>query len=348
MDKLKHLVDKLHDTHTLTKSEFVTLINNRSDEISTYLFEKSSQVSKRVYGNKIFMRGLIEFTNFCKNDCYYCGIRAGNKNCERYRLSKEQILDTAQKGYDLGFRSFVLQGGEDNFYTDEIIIDIVHEIKSRHNDCAVTLSIGEKPHESYLSYYNAGADRFLLRHETADSTHYSKLHPDKMSAENRYKCLYDLKKIGYQVGCGFMVGSPFQTAENLADDMIFMKELNPQMIGIGPFLPHKDTPFKDEKSGTEELTLFMTALTRLMLPNALIPATTALETVSKGGREKGILAGANVIMMNISPPSERGKYSLYDNKFTQNTSEEEYLSHLDDMLKKLGYQISMTRGDYIL
>lgn len=344
--KEENLIDKLEKKHVLGKEEFIHLIKNRNDEISKYLFEKSKNLSRSIFGNSIYIRGLIEFTNYCKNDCYYCGIRCSNKNAERYRLSKEEILACCKEGHELGFRTFVLQGGEDLYYTDDMIADIVSSIKKKFSDCAVTLSLGEKPYESYLAYYAAGADRYLLRHETASGEHYKKLHPDSLSLENRKECLFNLKKIGYQTGTGFMVGSPYQEAEDLAEDLLFIHSLKPEMIGIGPFIPHHDTPFAGEKGGTLELTLFLIGLLRLMLPDSLIPATTAVGTIDPKGREKGILAGANVLMPNLSPGNVRKKYLLYDNKICTGDEAAECRMCLENRLKNIGYQTIVSRGDF--
>ena len=342
---MKNLIDKLYETSVLTKEEYVTLISSHTDKDSEYLFSLAREVRQKYYGKDVYIRGLIEFTNYCKNDCLYCGIRRSNKNAERYRLTKEQIMDCCQQGYELGFRTFVLQGGEDPYFTDDIIVDLIKSIKSEYSDCALTLSIGEHEHKSYKAYFDAGADRYLLRHETADNEHYGKLHPHNLSPVNRKKCLYDLKEIGYQVGCGFMVGSPYQTAENLADDMLFIKELQPHMVGIGPFISHHDTPFRDEPNGTLEQTLFMIGLLRLTLPYALLPSTTALGTIHPLGREKGILAGANVVMPNLSPRSVRKKYLLYDNKICTGDEAAECRFCLNKRMESIGYNIAVTRGD---
>lgn len=341
------LIDKLEKEHILTKEEFVFLIKNRTPEIAEYLFEKAREVRHKYYGRKVYIRGLVEFTNYCKNNCLYCGIRCSNKNVQRYRLTKGQILSCCEQGYALGFRTFVMQGGEDPFYTDDIMTDIISSIREKYPDCAITLSIGEKSRESYERYFKAGANRFLLRHETADSQHYSKLHPSSLTAENRQRCLFDLKDIGFQTGSGFMVGSPCQTEENLAEDMLFIHKLQPQMVGIGPFIPHHDTPFKDERAGTAELTLFMLGLTRLMLPSVLLPSTTALGTITPDGREKGILAGANVVMPNLSPGDVREKYLLYDNKICTGDEAAESLASLTERMKSIGYEITVDRGDFI-
>ncbi len=346
MQELYELADRLERDRILTKEEFTALIENRSDKLAEYVFEKARRIRHRIYGKDVYIRGLIEFTNYCGNDCLYCGIRRSNKNADRYRLTKEDILECCETGHSLGFRTFVLQGGEDGFYTDDMLVDIIKAVKKIYPDCALTLSIGEKSRESYEKYFDAGADRYLLRHETADSCHYSKLHPTSLSLENRKRCLYDLKEIGYQTGSGFMVGSPFQTAECLAEDMIFLHELQPHMVGIGPFIPHHDTPFADEKQGTLELTLFMLGLLRLMLPNVLLPATTALGTIDPNGREMGILAGANVVMPNLSPKGVRKKYLLYDNKICTGDEAAECRQCLERRMNKIGYRIAVSRGDF--
>ena len=338
-------IQKLKETHNLSRAEWVSLITNRSDVLADELFAEARKVRQQSYGNTIYIRGLIEFTNHCKNDCFYCGIRKSNGNAERYRLSKEEILSCCKTGYALGFRTFVLQGGEDGYFTDKRLCDIVSSIKGLYPDCAVTLSVGEKSRESYQSLFDAGADRYLLRHETFDFTHYGKLHPASLSAKHRQQCLWNLKEIGYQVGTGFMVGSPYQTAANLADDMLFIKQLNPQMVGIGPFIPHHDTPFRDRAAGSLELTLFMLGLLRLMLPKVLLPATTALGTISPNGRELGISAGANVIMPNLSPVDVRQNYLLYDNKLCTGNEAAESLETLKKTMENIGYRIVVSRGD---
>ena len=347
MTDIRDIIHKLCDTGDLTREEIIELLEKRTPELQSELAEKASAVSKVHYGNKVFVRGLIEFTNYCRNDCYYCGIRCGNKNAERYRLSKEEIIECASYGYDLGFRTIVLQGGEDMFYTDDMMVDIIKSVKEVHPDVAVTLSIGEKSFESYKAYFDAGADRYLLRHETADIDHYAKLHPKNLSAENRQQCLYNLKKIGFQTGAGFMVGSPYQTYENIADDLLFLKKLDPEMIGIGPFIPHKDTFFAEEKAGDLNLTLFLLSVIRLMLPTVLLPATTALGTIDPRGRELGILAGANVVMPNLSPVGVRKKYALYDNKICTGEEAAECMNCLKNRINSIGYEIVTDRGDNI-
>lgn len=342
---MKHLVDKLEQTRSLSREEWTALIRERTPELADYVFERARAVRHRYYGHDIYIRGLIEFTNYCKNDCYYCGIRRSNQNAHRYRLSKEQILSCCEMGDELGFRTFVLQGGEDGYYTDERMADIIGEIHSRFPECAITLSIGERSYESYRLFYEAGANRYLLRHETYDPQHYGRLHPEPLSAEHRRQCLWDLKEIGYQVGTGFMVGSPYQTAENLADDLLFLKELNPQMVGIGPFIPHHDTPFANFPAGTLELTVYLLGLIRLLLPKVLLPSTTALGTIAPDGREQGILAGANVVMPNLSPTDVRKDYLLYDNKICTNEEAAECRNSLERQMDAIGYQVVTARGD---
>lgn len=339
------LIDKLEETSRLSKEEWITLIQNRSPDTAEYLFGKARKHQKKNFGNKVYTRGLIEFTNYCKNDCYYCGIRRSNKNVNRYRLTRDEIMECCRSGHELGFRTFVLQGGEDGWFTQEKLEEIVRIIRNNYPDCAITLSIGERSYESYERLFLAGADRYLLRHETADSLHYGKLHPPELSADNRKQCLFDLKKIGYQTGTGFMVGSPGQTAEQLAEDMLFIRELEPHMVGIGPFVPHHDTPFAKEDGGTVELTLFCIGLLRVMLPKLLLPATTALGTIDAWGREKGILAGANVVMPNLSPTSVRKKYELYDNKICTGDEAAECRLCLQQRIERIGYKLVTDRGD---
>lgn len=343
MNNLKKYIDELALTCNLSDHGLNTILTDgRCDE---YLFERADEVRRSVYGNKVYIRGLIEFTNYCKNNCYYCGIRCGNKNAERYRLTKDDILSCCNEGYDLGFRTFVLQGGEDPYYTDELICSIVAKIRSTYPDCAITLSIGEKSKESYQAFFNAGANRFLLRHETADSIHYGKLHPESMSLGTRKQCLFNLKEIGYQVGSGFMVGSPYQTMENIIADLRFLQELEPDMVGIGPYVNHKETPFKDFKSGSVELTLRLISILRLMFPKLLIPSTTALGTLHPEGRELGLKAGANVVMPNLSPKGTRKLYQIYENKLSSDEEAAESRNALEKRVKAAGYEIVTDRGD---
>jgi len=339
------LIEKLERTRSLTVEEYELLLEHRSDEAAALLAEKADAVRRNIYGNAVFIRGLIEVSNICKNDCLYCGIRRSNKSCDRYRLTKEQILECAEEGYGLGFRTFVLQGGEGIFSAGHTA-DIVRELKKRWPDCAVTLSLGEYSREEYALMREAGADRYLLRHETADKAHYDRLHPAEMSFDNRMRCLRDLHDLGFQVGCGFMVGSPYQTMHNLALDLKFVEEFSPEMCGIGPFIPQKDTPFGNYPAGTAELTIYLLSIIRLIKPNILLPATTALGTITKDGRERGIKAGANVVMPNLSPLSERKKYALYDNKIATGDESAQAVEHLRQSMAKIGYEVVTARGDF--
>ena len=345
MDKVKNIIDKLNNTGSLEKNEYEYIIKNYSDKDFHYAKELSKKKRFEYYGNKVYIRALIEISNFCKNNCLYCGLRRDNRTCSRYRLTKEQILSCCKESYELGFRTFVMQGGEDAYFTDDIMCDIIHDIKKTYTDCAVTLSLGERSKESYKKLFDAGADRYLLRHETADKTHYMKLHPEEMSFEKRMNCLNDLKETGYQVGCGFMVGSPYQTPKTLSEDLKFIETFSPHMCGIGPFIPHHATPFKDDVAGSVELTLFLISVIRLIKPNILLPATTALGSLESDGRERGIAAGANVIMPNVSPMSERKKYEIYDNKaFSGNESALE-IENIKKEIAAIGYEIVTDRGD---
>ncbi len=345
MNKFYEITDKLIKSGSLDLEEYEFLVEAFSPEALEYTSKKALETRRSVYGDDIYIRGLIEISNICKNDCLYCGIRASNKLCDRYRLNKEDIVACCKEGYKLGFRTFVLQGGEDLYYEDDVLCDIIKNIKALYPDCALTLSLGERSEESYRQLFSAGADRYLLRHETASKEHYEKLHPQNMSFENRMKCLGILKEIGYQVGCGFMVGSPYQDTKTIAMDLKFIEEFKPQMCGIGPFIPHKDTEFANEKAGSGELTCYLLSIVRLILPNVLLPATTALATVSKDGRNKGILCGANVVMPNLSPSGLREKYSLYDNKASFGLEACEGLDILKKDISELGAKIICARGD---
>ena len=327
----------------LPDAELKALIE--TDELDGLLYSEADRVRRESYGTDVYIRGLIEFTNYCKNNCYYCGIRRDNRAAERYRLTRDEILACCAEGYALGFRTFVMQGGEDPYYTDDVMCGIIADIRARYPDCAITLSIGEKPRESYQAYFDAGANRYLLRHETADSAHYARLHPSDMSLDNRKRCLFDLKEIGYQVGSGFMVGSPYQTTENLIADLRFLQTLSPDMIGIGPYITHENTPFADEKSGGLELTLRMLAILRLMFPYALLPSTTALGTIHPLGRELGLKAGANVVMPNLSPVGVRELYTLYDNKICTGEESAQCVKCLEQRVAGAGYRVVSARGD---
>ncbi len=345
-EEMKQLADRLIAVHRLSAEEYEKLITGRDEELAEYLAKAAVAEQKRIYGNEIFVRGLLEISNICKNDCIYCGIRRSNRNCERYRLTEEEILACADEGYRLGLRTIVMQGGEDMHFSDDVLCGIVRKIKELHPDCAVTLSMGERSRESYAKLREAGADRYLLRHETADPEHYKKLHPAEMSHENRMRCLRDLKELGYQTGCGFMVGSPYQTAANLAADIAFVESFKPEMCGIGPFIPHHDTPFAKEPAGSVELTCFLLSVIRLVHPHVLLPATTALGTMHPQGRELGILAGANVLMPNLSPVGVRKKYELYDNKICTGEESAQCLRCLATRVEAIGYRLSEGRGDY--
>lgn len=339
------LIEKLYNDSDLTDGELKQLIENRSEKDFQLLAEKARLRCEQEYGNQVFIRGLIEFSSYCKNNCLYCGLRRDNKNAERYRLTQDDIISCCENGYKLGFRTFVLQGGEDGFYTDEIFSEIITRIKSEFPDTAITLSLGERSFDSYKRLFEAGADRYLLRHETADKEHYGKLHPKEMSFEHRMNCLRQLREIGYQTGCGFMTGSPYQTVDCIVKDLRFIKEFKPHMVGIGPFIPHKDTPFGKEKAGTLELTLYLLAIIRLLLPKVLLPATTALGTISPTGREQGIRAGANVVMPNLSPVNVRKKYSLYDNKICTGEEAAECAECLKRRIMSAGREMVVSRGD---
>jgi len=343
--EIKGIIDKLISTRSLSLEEYESLIAGRDNEAYAVLQKEALRLRHGIYGNSVYIRGLIEISNYCKNDCYYCGIRKSNKHCSRYRLTRDEILSCCENGYRLGFRTFVMQGGEDAYFSDDFMCALISDIKKMYPDCAVTLSLGEKSFDSYKRLFDAGADRYLLRHETADSEHYSRLHPNRLTLESRIRCLESLKKIGFQVGCGMMVGSPFQTPGTLAVDLKFIEEFSPDMCGIGPFIPHKDTPFANEEKGSAELTCFLLAVIRIIKPNILLPSTTALGTAASDGREKGILASANVVMPNLSPLTVRNKYELYNNKLHTGAESAEKLEALKKKMKSIGYEIVCDRGD---
>ena len=343
--RIPNLIDKLAAGERLSHKEYVDLIDGRNSEAAVYLAEKAVEKRQALYGNTVYIRGLIEVSNICRNDCLYCGIRAGNPNCDRYRLTDEDILSACDEGYELGFRTFVLQGGEDGHFTDGRLTSLLSAIKKAHPDCAVTLSLGERSRESYQKLFEAGADRYLLRHETATKSHYEKLHPSNLSFDNRMKCLRDLREIGYQVGCGFMVGSPYQTTDDIARDLAFIESFKPDMCGIGPFIPHKDTVFADFPAGTLELTCYLLSIIRLIHPPVLLPATTALGTIHPEGRELGILSGANVVMPNLSPASVRKKYMLYNDKVSDGAESAQSKAELVRRMEAIGYEVVTARGD---
>ncbi|MBR2698267.1 MAG: [Clostridia bacterium] len=343
-ERIRGLIEKLASEHRLSEAEYAELI--ACPDAAPMLSERAVAARRVIYGDAVYTRGLIEISNICKNDCLYCGIRRSNGDVQRYRLSPEAILACAEKGYGLGFRTFVMQGGEDAHFTDDVLCGIVAAIKARFTDCAVTLSMGERSRDSYQRLFDAGADRYLLRHETADSAHYARLHPREMSYDNRMRCLIDLREIGYQVGCGFMVGSPFQTPGTLAKDLKFIEDFRPEMCGIGPFIPHHATPFRDAPAGTLEQTLMLLSIIRLIHPSVLLPATTALGTIHPRGRELGILAGANVVMPNLSPTGVRKQYELYDNKICTGDESAQCRQCLDKRMRGIGYRLVVDRGDY--
>lgn len=346
MTAAEKIIGRLRDNHSLGASEYKTLLENPGTECRDYLNSEAQTAARSVFGNSIFIRGLIEISNHCRNNCLYCGIRAGNSGIPRYRLDKEEILDCCRRGHELGFRTFVLQGGEDSIQSDEWVEDVVRNIRKAFPDCAITLSLGEKSYDSYRRFKEAGADRYLLRHETFNPVHYSRLHPSGMSRDRRIACLWDLRKAGFQTGSGIMVGSPFQTLDNIVEDLLFIQELRPEMIGIGPFIHHSGTPFADMPDGSVDLTCMLISIFRLMNPFALIPATTALATLSPDGRRRGILAGANVVMPNLSPVSRRSEYELYEGKAASGAEAAEGLDELREELAAIGYDIKVSRGDY--
>lgn len=343
---IRHTIDTLAKGALPEDDALLALLACDSPEENRYLQEKADSLRRQTFGNHVYIRGLIEFTNYCRNDCYYCGIRRSCKGVTRYRLTTEEILACCKNGYALGFRTFVLQGGEDPYWNDDRLAALVAAIRAAHPDCAITLSAGERSRESYQRLFDAGADRYLLRHETADKSHYQKLHPQDLSFENRMECLQNLKEIGYQAGCGFMVGSPGQTAEHILKDLRFLTAFQPHMIGIGPFIPASGTPFEQEAAGSADLTVKLLSIIRLLLPKVLLPATTALGTASEDGRLRGICAGSNVIMPNLSPASVRKNYRLYDNKIATGAESAEGILQLKKQVRKIGYEIVTARGDY--
>ena len=346
MEEIRSIIASLADGHVPTHETWLRLLTQASEEDQAFSRALACQKAQARFGTRVFFRGIIEFTNFCKNDCYYCGIRRSNRSLCRYRLTEDDILSCCREGYRLGYRTFVLQGGEDGWWTDDKIVHLVRRIRESYPDCAITLSIGEKSREAYQAFFDAGANRYLLRHETADNAHYQKLHSPCQTLSNRMRCLRDLKEIGYQTGAGMMVGAPYQTADTLASDLEFLAELRPEMVGIGPFLPHKDTPLRDFPAGSETQTLYLLSLVRLLLPNALLPATTALGSVDGRGRQLGVLSGCNVVMPNLSPMAVREKYLLYNNKAGVGDDGESSLNKLRAQMQEIGYSVAVGRGDY--
>lgn len=344
--KYQEYIRRLEREHRLSEADWCALLSHATEEDRRFAAERAREITTSAFGRSIYFRGIVEFTNYCKNDCLYCGIRRSNQAVSRYRLSAEDILQCCDEGYFCGFRTFVLQGGEDPYFTDARMCEIISAIKARYPDCALTLSIGERSRASYQAMYDAGADRYLLRHESADPVHYASLHPAALSLENRMRCLRDLREIGYQTGCGCMVGTPGQRPEHLARDMLFLQEFRPEMVGIGPFIPHGETPFRDQPAGSTETTLFLLSLCRIMLPQVLLPATTALGTLEQDGRKAGVLAGCNVIMPNLSPMTVRKKYMLYDNKAGTDITAAQGISLLRQQMEEIGYTVVVGRGDF--
>jgi len=343
-DKIYSLIDELSENRFLIRSDFLFILDNISKNELPYLSNKANEVKQIYYKDKVYLRGLIEISNYCIKGCKYCGINKYNNKAERYRLSKDEIVSSCDIGYKLGYRTFVIQGGEDSYYTDDILSEIIIDIKKANPDCRITLSLGERSKESYKKLYESGADRYLLRHETASRRLYEHLHPEFMSFDNRIDCLMNLRDIGYQTGAGFMVGSPSQTNEDLVDDLIFLKELNPHMVGIGPYLCHEDTELKGNSSGTMDETLVMVSLVRLILHKALLPATTALGSLVEDGREKALKSGANVLMNNIGPSEQKIKYEIYQNKVCLN--DENQIQIIRKNLVEGGHQLDLDTGDH--
>ena len=339
-------VNSIREHQNITLEELSYLLSTEDEQVVKYLKLEAQRVAQSIYGRNVFIRGLIEISSYCRNDCFYCGLRRSNTTAVRYRLTEEEIYSCCEQGYELGFRTFVMQGGEDPWFNDDRMCRIIATIRNTYPDCAITLSLGERSKESYQRMFDAGANRYLLRHETAIAEHYSQLHPLEMSWQHRVDCLYALKEVGYQVGCGFMVGSPKQTFENLFADLQFIRTLQPAMVGIGPFIPAHDTPFANQPAGTADRTVRLLAIIRLLHPRVLLPATTALGTIYSGGRELGILSGANVIMPNLSPKLHRKDYSIYDNKLSTGDEAAESRAKIDIAISKIGYQTVVSRGDY--
>ena len=347
----KNALNKLLNQEKLSVQELELIVRLQLEGSNTKALDLIEETARKrtleVFGNKIYIRGLLEFTNYCKQNCLYCGLRHDNKHVTRYRLSENDIYSAATENYKLGFRTFVLQGGEDPYYTPFKIAEIVKHLKEILPDCAVTLSVGELSDSDYLMLFKAGADRFLLRHETADEEHFKTLHPPAQTFKNRLHCLQTLKEIGYQAGAGFMVGSPNQTPTTLAKDLYFLQNFNPAMVGVGPFIPQHDSPLRNFAPGTVDQTVYLLSIIRLLLPKTLLPATTALATLDpEKGRKRGILAGANVVMPNISPPKNRENYALYDNKLASNNESSAGLKDLQVELNSIGYEYIISRGDY--
>lgn len=342
---MQNLIDRLFQGERLTRAAFQALVRCEDQDALELLFQRAKERTEEVFGNHVYIRGLVEISSYCKQDCFYCGLRCSNQKAQRYRLSPDEILATCEKGYEMGFRTFVLQGGEDDYYTDEAMCELIREICLSCPGSAVTLSLGEKRKQSYEAFRKAGASRYLLRHETATAEHFSRLHPPGQRLETRMEALATLKDLGFQVGAGFMVGAPFQTPEHMAENLYFLQEFRPHMVGIGPFIPHQDTPFGKYPAGDSSQTVKMIAITRGILPGALIPATTALATLSKDARMRALQGGANVVMPNLSPNEVRVKYNLYNNKLSTGTESAQMLVALREELERYGRKMDLSRGD---
>ncbi len=346
--KVMSLIDKLKQNNCLERFEYQYILDNIDREAFVYLSKQSREVTNASYGKFVYMRGLIEFSNYCKQDCNYCGIRASNSKAKRYRLNKAQILECCDEGYRLGYRTFVLQGGEDPHFTREVLVDLIRTIKAKYPKTALTLSLGERSYEDYAAFYEAGANRYLLRHETASKRLYEYLHPSAMSFENRMECLHNLKKIGFQVGAGFMVNTPTQTNADLVEDLLFLQEFKPAMCGIGPYLSHDDTPLNNQNNGTVDQTIVLVSLVRLMHPNCLLPSTTALGTLESIGREKALKAGANVVMPNLSPTNVRELYEIYQDKICTGDEAAHCRNCIEAKINTIGLIVDMQRGDTLM
>lgn len=346
-DKIKQLIDKLESNTNLLKDEFLYILNHITEKEIPYLNNAAYEVKYKHYQNRVYLRGLIEISNYCKMGCKYCGINYKVKTIDRYRLSADEIIECCKLGYELGYRTFVIQSGEDSYYTDDLLVDMLKRIKKEMPDIRITLSLGERSKESFQRLYDAGTDRYLLRHETASRRLYEYLHASFMSFDSRRECLSNLKEIGYQVGAGFMVGSPTQTNEDLVEDLVYLKELNPHMVGIGPYLCHEDTELKGNASGTLSETLIMVALVRLLLPKVLLPATTALGSLHAIGREKALKTGANIMMPNISPTENRALYEIYQNKICTTDTSNHCRNCIEGRIVGVGHVVDLGVGDHI-
>lgn len=336
---MKKIIEKAKITHNINKEDLITLLSK--NEYDKLIFDTANEVRTKYIGNEVHLRGLIEFSNICKCSCKYCGLRKDNSKLERYRLSEEEIIDFAKKASEYGYKTVVLQSGEDSYFSAERMCKIIKEIKNF--DLALTLSIGEKTYEEYKAYKEAGADRYLLRIETTDEKLYKQMHPN-MSFENRIRCLKDLKILGYEVGSGCLVGLPNQTLESLADDILFFKEIDADMIGIGPFIPNPNTPLSSEKGGAFELALKVMALTRILMPTINIPATTAMETLNPNGRIIALQSGANVVMPNVTEGDYRKKYEIYPGKICINDTPNHCRNCIEGKIKSIGRTISIDYG----